>query len=67
MLRGLRWATHDFLLKSDHQKHADIVKDRLGLMTRQTTSILHYGPLVETTCNNLYAPTPNGQSARVRR
>jgi len=24
------------------------------------SSILHYGPLIET--NNLYAPTPNGQS-----
>jgi len=28
------------------------------------TSILHYGPLIET--NNLYAPTPNG-NVRVRR
>jgi len=26
---------------------------------------MHYGPLIET--NNMYAPTPNGQSVRVRR
>ena len=26
---------------------------------------LHYGTLIET--NNMYAPTPNGQSIRVRR
>jgi len=29
------------------------------------SSILQYGALMET--NNLYAPTPNGQSVRVRR
>jgi len=29
------------------------------------SSILHFGQLIET--NDLYAPTPNGQSVRVRR
>ena len=27
------------------------------------SSILHYGPLIET--NNLFAPTPNGQNVRL--
>ena len=34
-------------------------------MCGERSSILHYGPLVET--DNMYAPTLNGQNARVRR
>jgi len=37
----------------------------LNIMCGRRCSILHYGPLIET--NNMYAPTPNGKTVRVRR
>jgi len=37
----------------------------LYIMCGGRCSILHYGPLIKT--NNMYAPTPNGQTVQVRR